>query len=349
MPLDQTIRDEKQNVVVVTLFETHLAKFVLEHAEIYKDVYFKLIDSLSELTKANPETNKILQAFFQTTPKGYDLSRYLYTVFSRVNESYPGHDSFESLKSNFNILACDYFLKIIADELLNTKLMRSPTPPSPGFFTPPSPGKRSPYDPARCAQLFMPANRGVIPIEEEDETSEMSTRDIGIVSMDWGNDAFKNHFETPVYPARFNYLPDEKSFVAQWLRKRHLPVIAGASGSTDLLFSRLLPLANLNPAEIKLLLVAQSCSLVANGHHSFFETMLVADHFGYHLQDTDTLIDYYLQCFPDAILKSEAFISFLENDEIYGLLDSMPLYERDQPTPTVNFFDLPIAMANSSL
>ena len=119
MPLDQTMLDEKQNVVVVTLFETHLAKFVLEHADVYQAVYVKLIDSIIALTITDPQKNKTLQAFLRNKPVGYDLSRYMYTVFSRVNASYPGHDSFETLKSKFNILACDYFLKIIADELLN--------------------------------------------------------------------------------------------------------------------------------------------------------------------------------------------------------------------------------------
>lgn len=331
MPIDKTIRDEKQNVVVVTLFETHLAKFVLEHADVYQAVYCKLIDSILTLTSTEPKESKTLEAFLRNKPEGYDLSRYLYTVFSRVNASYPGHDSFETLKSNFNILACDYFLKIIADELLNAKLADSPKPPSPfpGFFEPRIAGKRSPYDPARCAELFLPANRGVLSIEEDDEAGELSTQDIGIVSLDSSVKAFKNYFVEPVYSARFNYMPDEESFVAKWLRKRHLPVIAGASGSTDLLFSRILPLANLSKAEVQLLLVAQACSLVANGHHSFFETMLVADHFGHNIENTKTLMDFYLQCLPDKILKSPEFDVFLHHEDINSLLRDMPLFASD--------------------
>ncbi len=342
MPLTQTTRDEKQNLVVVTLFETHLAKFILEHAEVYQTVYFKLIDSIMALTKESPTQNATLRAFFRNKPEGYDLPRYLYTVFSRVNESYPGHDSFESLKSNFNILASDYFLKIIADELLNAKLAESPLPPSPslGFFPPQSPGKRSPYDPARCATLFLPENRGVLPIEEdEDDAVELSTQDIGIVSIDCVPDTFKHYFEKAVYPARFNYNPDENSFVGQWLRERHLPIIAGASGSTDLLFSRLLPLAHLSPAEVQLLIVAQACSLIASGHHSFFETLLVADHFGHTLRDTDTLIDYYLQCFPATVRQSPTFIAFLDSEPVKNLLTDMPLFDLSHDmSPTAQFF-----------
>ena len=340
MPLDQTMLDEKQNVVVVTLFETHLAKFVLEHADVYQAVYVKLIDSIIALTITDPQKNKTLQAFLRNKPVGYDLSRYMYTVFSRVNASYPGHDSFETLKSKFNILACDYFLKIIADELLNAKLADSPQPPSPlpGFFDLRIAGKRSPYDPARCAELFLPVNRGVLSIQEDDEEGEISTQDIGIVSLDSGIRTFKNYFSEPVYSARFNYMPDEGSFVARWLRKRHLPVIAGASGSTDLLFSRILPLANLSKPEVQLLLVAQACSLVANGHHSFFETMLVAKHFGHNICDTDTLMDFYLQCLPESILKSPEFNAFLHHEDIDMLLRDMPLFASDHQTPEADSF-----------
>ena len=65
--------------------------------------------------------------------------------------------------------------------------------------------------------------------------------------------------------------------------------------------------------------------MVANGHHSFFEAMIVADHFGYKLQETETLLDFYLQCVPESIRSSDAFHAFLNAPHIQPLLMDMPL------------------------
>lgn len=339
MPHSQTTRDEKNNYVVVTLFETYLARFILENPRFYKDIYCKLIDRIHSLVEENPKTNKILSGFLQDKPKDFDLSRYMFMVFSRINSSYPGHESIELLKSNFYLLAANYFIKIIADELLNP--IKQPTKmacDSPfaqasrfaGFFSPPSSGYRSPSNPARCAQLFDESNRGVVLIEVDNEdmvAEEDSTLDIGIVSRQWVSSELSDYFDEPVYSARFNYQPKESSYVAQWLRRRHLPVISGASGSTEMLFTRVLPLLVLSAEEQKMLLFSQACSMVANGHHSLFEAMIVAEYFGQELCDTQSLLEFYLQCIPEQICTDPAFIAFLDDASIKSLLLDMPLHD----------------------
>ena len=110
--------------------------------------------------------------------------------------------------------------------------------------------------------------------------------------------------------ARFLYRPDESSFVANWLRDRHLPVIAGSSGSTEMLFSRVMPLVELTNEDIQMLVFAQACSMLANGHHSLFEALLVADHFGLKLSNKETLLEFYLQCVPEKIRTDQSFIEF---------------------------------------
>ena len=52
--------------------------------------------------------------------------------------------------------------------------------------------------------------------------------------------------------------------------------------------------------------------MVALGHHSFFEVMLVADKVGLKLQEKDTLLDFYLQCIPQSIQQSPQFKSFID-------------------------------------
>ena len=206
MPVDQTQRDEKHNLIVVTLVESYLSRFILENPRFYRDIYFKLFDGILHYLEDRPEQHQEFQAFFQDKPAGFDLSRYMYTVFSRVDSTYPGHDSFETLKSNFNLQPSDYFIKLMADELLNktsksshkavvssphktiVDRFRSSSTFTTGFFSPVLPSPRSPFNPFRCPQLFDESNRGVISIPEcsDDENEILSTRDIGIQVL-WAN------------------------------------------------------------------------------------------------------------------------------------------------------------------
>ena len=339
MPYDQSTLDEKNNLVVVTLFESYLAKFVLENPRFYQGVYYKIFDAIANYLLESPEKNIDLQLFLQNGPTNFTVSRYIYGVFSRVNSFYPEHHSFETLKSNFNLLAADYFVKLISDELLNKTQcspidfgsQKSESPlswGSPGFFAS-SLGKRSPFNPNRPAELFSEKNRGVFPILHEDregeDMDEPESRDLGIVAKEFTPPELTNYFEEPVYSARFYYQPNESSSVATWCRRRHVPVISGSSGSTEMLFSRIMQLVLLTPEETKMLVFAQACSMIANGHHSFFEAILVADHFGLKLTGKDTLLEFYLQCVPETIHTDPHFIEFLESETVHPLLLDVPL------------------------
>jgi hypothetical protein len=335
MPYDQSTIDEKNNLVVVTLFESYLAKFVLENPKFYQTVYYKIFDAIENYLKEDLEKNRDLDLFLRNGPPNFSASRYIYSVFSRVNSLYPGQDSFETLKSNFHLLAADYFIKLISDELLN-KIPYSPisfgkqtsesAPDSPGFFSS-SIGKRSPFNPNRPAELFNEKDRGVFPIirEESEEFDEPEIRDLGIVSKEFTPPELTDYFEEPIFSARFYFQPNESSSVATWCRRRHLPVISGSSGSTEMLFSRIMNLLTLTHEETKLLVFSQACSMIANGHHSFFDAILVADHFGLKLEETDTLLEFYLQCVPDEIKAAPSFIEFLESASIQPLLQDIPL------------------------
>jgi hypothetical protein len=131
---------------------------------------------------------------------------------------------------------------------------------------------------------------------------------------------------TPICPAKFTYQPNEESYIALWLRSRHLPVIAGSSGSTETLFSGILPLVSLDPEEIEIIVFSQACNMVANGHHSLFEALKVADHFGLKIRDTKSLFEFYIQCIPASIKSDPAFSKFINEPIIKELLEDMPLY-----------------------
>ena len=341
MPFDQSTRDEKNNLVCVTVFESFLAEFILNQTRSYESIYLRVFNAIEHFVTNEPDKNEAIQTFLHKGGFKNNMDRYLYSVFSQISSFYPGYSSFSDLKTNFDLLVSDYFIKLLCDQLLNTtqsEASRSPSQSegpasSPGFFIR-SGSTRSPYNASRNVLLFSNDNRGVIfrTIQEDIEESECeeSTRDLGIVSKDHTPERLINYFKQPIYSARFNYQPLETAFVARWLRERHLPIISGSSGSTDAILTRVLPLVQnsafpLNQEEIRILIFTQACSMVANGHHSLFEAMLVVDDFGYKLKDTDSLLDFYLQCIPDVFRADPAFIEFLASDEIKPLLLDMPL------------------------
>lgn len=77
-----------------------------------------------------------------------------------------------------------------------------------------------------------------------------------------------------------------------------------------------LPQTNaLTEEEQWLICFAQACNMIANGHHSLFESMIVANYLRFiSITEADTRKDFYLQCVPPRIQHDEAFIAFLDSD-----------------------------------
>ncbi|MFZ4077485.1 MAG: hypothetical protein ACOYKA_05815 [Legionellaceae bacterium] len=322
--------DEKGNCVAFTLFESYLSQFILEHPHFYQDVFFKVFDTIERfLSKDEPR----LKVFIEKKGRGYDIERHIYTLFSRLNEQYPEQTSFETLKTHFSLSSADYFIKLVTDDFLSSPCLLSMSPV--GHGSPAMAGmfskRRSPYKPSRSPMLFSEENRGVREREmDEDGFKEASTHALGIVSDEFLPEALRHYFDKKISPAKFNYVPNKTSYVARWLRRKNLPIISGASGSTEGLITGLLPLTDLNAEEKRVLLFAQACNMVAHGHHSFFEAMMVADHMGYRLYDQTTVLEFYLQCIPESVQSDDAFQRFLHVPMIRSLLEGLMC---DAPSP----------------
>lgn len=93
--------DEKKNLVSMTIFESYLSKFILDHPGLYQNVFLKLLDKI-QLAAAGQE-------------------RIQFNVFSLLTQTYPEHCSFECLHERFNLPAADYLLKLTADYLFPTE------------------------------------------------------------------------------------------------------------------------------------------------------------------------------------------------------------------------------------
>lgn len=326
MLIAQTQYDERNNLIAATLFETYLAKFILEHPHYYQEVYFKVFDTIQNYLSADPLKNPKLKFFLESQSARYDFQRHQYTLFSKLTESFKEQTSFDTLRTHFNLLSANHFIKLILDEFLPDETILKNTLPniySFQFFSASTP-RRSPNNPNRSTLLFSPENRGANEIDYDEEPGK--THAIGIVSPRFLPNALKHYFDSAIDSTRDLFSPNEDSYVAMWLRERNLPLMTGASGSTEALISRLFPMCALSEDEKKLLIFAQACAMVANGFHSFFEAMIVLDHLGQGLDDTATLLDYYLQCVPDVIREDASFIAFLSSEPIQSLLKDIPLY-----------------------
>jgi len=319
MQLSTELVDEKKNPVFTTLFESYLAKFTLENPELYQGTYLKLISEIETFISKKIET-------FKLTSHQDTLDRIMFSIFTNVSQSYPGFDNFQTLKTKFNLSASDFFIKLIADNILVPQVNETPHSPMKNFFDEIGASRRSPFNPNRNPKLFSAENRGVTEIRltpnqffDFEEIDETQTYDLGIVSPSFRPIHFINFFNLPIEPAGTIYEPLESSYVAAWLRKHNCPVISGAAGTIEMMFSRIFPITTLTDEEKKIVIFAQACNMIANGHHSFFEAMLVADDFGFKLHPQKNMKDFYLQCIPQSILESEAFLAFLSSPEIEAL------------------------------
>lgn len=121
MPLDPKQKDQKGNLVVVTLFESYLAKFILENPRLYQAAFLKLFHAL--------------KGSFQ------ESDRIQFSIFTLLNTQYPGFNSFESFETDFSLPAADYLLKLAADYMF-----RPPSPERAFFESASHPSLRSPVN-----------------------------------------------------------------------------------------------------------------------------------------------------------------------------------------------------------
>lgn len=310
------LEDSKKNNIKVTIFESNLSRFILENTHLYKDIYIKLLNAVEVFIKKNRTDMR----------SGMALSN----IFYRLNETYSKSSSFDELRNNFNLVSADTFLKMCADTLLKFQRTDSIAKEKPAvtlaeqaqysLFSNPAGGMSKLSEHIRCEQLYSEKNRGAISVK-----TNKSSRNLGIVEDEFTPEDLINYFIKPSECARFGYRPSFKSYVANWLHDRNLPVISGTSGTTEMIFSRIFPLASLSREEKQLVLCAQAASAVALGHHSFFECMLAADRYGYKLKETETLLDFYMQCIPNTICTDPGFKEFLHSKDAAVLLANMPL------------------------
>lgn len=310
--------DEKNNPISVSLFESYLGKFVLEHPDLYKHCYIQLLTEL--------------EGFIASLPEQRRVDREIHMLFSIVQERYHGYTSFAALKNedSFNLSATDYFIKHVSDYFVtrninppknSNKELKSPKSTIPAHvqlsFYSINEGRGSPTNSHRDQRIFHENNRGV-KVRAGSPVIEPCPN-LGIVPKEHCPPEFINYFAIPNEKALEMYEPNEVSYFAKNLRRYWCPVISGASGSTEALFTRIFSITSLSKEQQQLLIFVQACNMVANGHHSLFEAMFVAHTLGFEIEPKETVKEFYLQCVPQVFKEDDAFKALMESDKILAL------------------------------
>ncbi|MCC5792216.1 MAG: hypothetical protein JJT82_06350 [Legionellaceae bacterium] len=97
--------DDRNNIIAVCLFESYLAKYMIEHPEIFDTILEKIADTLEKIISIH------------TQDRHFD--RTLFSVFSILAEQQKEIKNFSALKTSRSLIAWDTFLKYFVERRLH--------------------------------------------------------------------------------------------------------------------------------------------------------------------------------------------------------------------------------------
>ncbi len=298
------IVDDRKNIINVCLFESFLAKYFLEHPEIFDPLKEKILVAIEEFIKVNSNNPT--------------FDRALFSSFSSLAEQDRSISGLKSVKESRSLIVFDTFLKYFVERVVSLENIKLPSLKSEtvasslqegGQFTlfkillPLSPEQLS--NKMRPVALFSDKNRGVLSVEDED--SEYTSRNIGILSEENTPSELSDYLTFDNYPSKQYYLPKENSDMAKWLRAHYLPVISGASGGIGKTISNLAKFMSFSTNDYMLMGLLIASSTVALGHHSFFEVIRPISFVTDCIEEQKNLLAFYEQVIPTEVKELESY------------------------------------------
>lgn len=177
------------------------------------------------------------------------------------------------------------------------------------------------YDSLIRSPLFREENRGGTAIND---APAIETKKLGICEEEYTPLDLINYFESPHESAQNWFEPDCNSLVGRWFVNYMLPIITGASGTARDFLSKIALVHAFDREALRVVMTGLAATLVAKGHHSYFEIFIVLARMGYPLKKTETMFDFYAQTLPQSILDSKAFAAFKSSNSIVEELIEMP-------------------------
>jgi hypothetical protein len=320
--------DDKNNIVEVCIFESFLAKYFLDHSEIFDALLDKMYDALDAMITANINNR--------------DFERTLYVVFTQVQQSHPGVSDLNAVKESGSVLVWNEFLKFFSEYAMTMEGLNYPPlkPVNPLgslsalahyslFSNDPAQAQKRLLAKMRPDYLFSDDDRGCI---ELDDSKVKPSFNIGILSEDTNTtipEELVNYLKFENYPCKQVYAPKEDSEMADWLREHYLPVISGASGTIGKTVSALNALCLFSSTEYKLLGLLIASATVALGHHSIFEVLRPLSFMTGFIEEQSTLLGFYEQAIPKEIKTLESYKELMSSPYGASLITKMSFEETD--------------------
>lgn len=188
----------------------------------------------------------------------------------------------------------------------------------------------------RPEELFAEANRGRIEIKNPEVKS---TPDLGIMALASTHPRLKNYFnpDTDVGNAKLYFKKNYRANFTKLLDWNDIPYISGPSGTIVNSLAGIFALIPLAPAELRQFAMGLSGALVAKGHHSFFECMVVLKVTGFTVEVNDYK-KFIEQILTDEFKVSATYQHFLKNFDAEKLIHEMELDRAFELLPHVSIF-----------
>ena len=290
--------DSNNNNVQRTLYESFLSKLIIENEKYYRPVFEKICKEIRfviwflpaylQKSKQRPIGDFIIshswcaELFDETY---YEKNLYDFDLLVRY-EDFIKEEKIGRLANFIKFFFEDYLVLELIDKIrkIKDKNVPSKTQPSNGKLLTLSQlcqKKLARHYMAiadlqhvlRPNDLFSEKGRGRFEINPDME----STTDLGIMAIHSTHSRLKNYFseQNLIGNAKLYFKRNSASNFVKLLECCDIPFISGPSGTIANSLAGLFALAPLTPIELRQYAMGVAGVLVASGHHSFFECMVV--------------------------------------------------------------------------
>lgn len=303
------------------LFETLLSHTIIQKRELYEAIYIKIAKGIEELQKLNRSLEREMFAAFTFTQYEFELGKKT--------------DSKYFQQGDFDLHAANHWHKVIFEKHLK-KFSQVP-PPAPSntnslfgmvqaFIAQKENLRDDLYLRLRAQHLFSEAGRGR---EELDENS--FTQKFGILSEAKTPHQLRFFYQKDYVPGQFLFKAVKESSIVKFMDKYHLPFISGPSGTVADCYLGVMLLGVLSAEEFKTYLMVLAASLVARGHHSFYEVFMVLEFLKPTQNNYSSRKEFYESMLSQEFKASHEYQSLLETEEAKQILEdstSIPQYSK---------------------
>lgn len=302
------VLDESGNDIDTCLFESLLSKFIIEHPVFYTEVLRITNTGIKNFIEYNTSLDNSFKLFVAH-------------IFVEFNNEFPDYKDIDMLIASSDMVAYAAFQKLFFEVML---LKTGSYPPKP---------KTHLATLSELAQLKIVTDKELLKnlrknLRSPDLFAELvrrgsvnkvpknATRKLGITTEINTPQELGSFFKYPYKSAQLQYSRPAQSNFVTWLGTRNLPFISGASGTIEILFTNIIKIVTLTPAELKCYFMAIAAALVARGHHSFFESIIVISKLGFSLNDRPSRKEFYEQFLTKEVLSSNEYGKFINQQNI---------------------------------